>query len=309
MNNKEQHQKAVGNVCERQYSTVDIHGFTEHRRTAAEEKTVCGVCPRHCTLAEGQAGFCRARAAFGGKVQCVSYGKITALALDPIEKKPLARFKSGSMVLSAGSFGCNLDCYFCQNHDISQSGPMPDMQDISPKELAQKAKELENKGNIGLAFTYNEPAVGWEFVRDAAFEAKALGLSNVMVTNGCFAEEVLAQLLPLIDAFNIDLKCFTEEGYKSIGGDLETVKSTIEKAAKSAHVEVTTLVVPALSDGEEDMRRQAEWLSAISPDIPLHISRYFPRWKAAAPPTPLAKLQALEEIAKESLNYVYLGNC
>lgn len=269
----------------------------------------CHVCPYRCAPAEGAYGLCKARVARDGQVVSASYGKITTLALDPTRKKPLAMFRPGGMVLSVGSFGCNLRCDFCQNYGISQAGAAPDMAEMTPQQLCDEAEALVLRGNIGLAFTYNEPAVGWEFVRDASRLAKASGMQNVMVTNGCFCPDILAVLLESVDAFNIDLKCFTGEGYHRLGGDFETVKHTIATAAKRAHVEVTTLVVPGLSDSEADMEAEAAFLAELSPGLPLHITRYFPRWQRDAPATPVEVLHRLADIARRRLNHVFLGNC
>lgn len=231
------------------------------------------------------------------------------MGLDPIEKKPLARYRPGSLILSVGSYGCNLRCPFCQNHAISQCGADEQpWEALSPAQLAQKARQLEGAGNIGLAFTYNEPAVGWEYVRDAAAQAKALGLASVMVTNGCFSLGVMAALAPFIDAWNIDLKCFSEAGYRSIGGELAWVKASIQKAAAAAHLEVTCLVVPGFSDDAAQLEQMAGWLAGISPDIPLHLSRYFPRWQATAPATPIPTMRRLERLAKKHLQHVFMGN-
>lgn len=268
----------------------------------------CNVCPHHCAPAEGGYGLCRARVARDGQVVSANYGQITAMALDPVEKKPLAMFRPGGMVLSVGSFGYNLRCAFCQNHGISQTGAAPGLVQMTPETLCGEAEALIPQGNIGLAFTYNEPAVGWEFVRDASRLAKARGMQSVMVTNGCFCPEILDELLESIDAFNIDLKCFTAQGYRELGGDLETVKATIATAAKRAHVEVTTLVVPGLSDSEADMEAEAAFLAGISPALPLHISRYFPRWQAQQPATPVPVLHRLASIAQAHLDNVFLGN-
>lgn len=269
---------------------------------------VCPVCPRHCRLAEGQRGFCRARAAQNGRVVAQNYGLVTSLALDPIEKKPLARFLPGKTILSVGSYGCNLRCPFCQNHEISQSAG--DAAPLPPEQLVQKALALAPRGNAGLAFTYNEPAVGYEYPRDAGTLAHEAGLVNVMVTNGYFCAEALDELLPVIDAWNIDLKCFTEKGYRALGGGLETVKAAIGRVAASpAHLEVTTLVVPGLSDGEEDMAREAAWLASLSPGIPLHVSRSFPRWQSKKPPPSAEQVRRLADIAKQYLRHVYVGNC
>lgn len=269
---------------------------------------VCPVCPRGCALEEGRAGFCRARVARGGAVVDENYGRLTALALDPIEKKPLARFFPGSRVLSVGSYGCNLRCPFCQNHEISQRAEAGAWRETTPEQLVDEALALRGKGNIGLAYTYNEPGVGFEFVRDTSRLAKQAGLENVMVTNGYMNPGPFGVLLETVDAMNIDLKCFTEEGYRALGGALSPVQQSIRAAAGKIHLEVTTLVVPGLSDGEADMEAQAAWLAALSPEIPLHISRYFPRWNAQTPPTPPGVIHRLVDVAQKYLRHVYTGN-
>ena len=269
---------------------------------------ICPLCPRYCALSEGQTGFCRARKNEGGKIICRSYGQLAALALDPIEKKPLARFCPGSFILSAGLCGCNLRCPFCQNHEISMEDAPTTF--VSPEELVDRALALRGRGNIGLAFTYNEPLIGYEFVRDCARLARSEELKTVLVTNGCFLREPLEALLPDIDAMNIDLKGFTPEYYRWLGGDLDTVKAAIELCASRCHVEVTTLVVPGRNDSEADMDAEAAWLSSLGGDIPLHISRFFPRYRLAdAAPTPVDTVYRLRDIAAEHLKYVYTGNC
>ncbi len=275
----------------------------------SDAKTVCPVCPRHCALAEGGVGFCRARKAENGGVVCAQCGALSALSLDPIEKKPFARFHPGAYILSAGGYGCNMRCAFCQNHEISQCAAPPDARQVAPGALVDEALRLRGQGNIGLAFTYNEPAVTWEYMRDAARLAKPHGLLCAMVTNGYFCDVVLQELDGLIDAFNIDLKCFTDEGYRALGGGLADVQATIAGAARFAHVEVTTLVVPGLSDGEDDMAREAQFLANIDRGIPLHLSRYFPRWQSDVPATDVDRLHKLAAIAREYLAYVYVGNC
>lgn len=278
---------------------------------AAPAPTVtCPFCPRHCRLAEGQLGFCRARVAKNGRVMAENYGRLTSLALDPIEKKPLARFLPGRMILSAGSYGCNLRCPFCQNHEISQSAGEAGTTELSPAALVERALDLVPRGNAGLAFTYNEPAVGWEYLRDAGRLAHEAGLVNVMVTSGFFCQSVLEELLPLVDAYNIDLKCFNEAGYRSLGGRLDTVMATIERvAAAPAHLEVTTLVVPGLSDSEEEMEREAAWLASLDAGIPLHVTRSFPRWQSQQPAPAVEAVHKLADIARRHLEHVYIGNC
>ena len=245
-----------------------------------------------------------------GKIVCESYGRLTALALDPIEKKPLARFFPGSFILSAGSYGCNLNCPFCQNAGISMADATAPTTFVSPEDLVEKALSLRAQGNIGLAFTYNEPLISYEYVRDCARLAHEKGLKTVLVTNGTIEEGPLRALLPLIDAMNIDLKGFTAEIYRTLGGDLATVRRTIGLSVPACHVEVTTLIVPGLSDDPDDMDREAAWLASLDPGIPLHISRFFPRYRLTdRPPTPVETVYALREVAAKHLRYVYTGNC
>lgn len=274
-------------------------------------KTTCTVCPHHCSLSEGQRGLCRARAAENGNITCVNYGKLTALSLDPIEKKPLRRFHPGSSILSAGSFGCNLRCPFCQNCDIAQSGGEKlSVRELSPAGLVEIALNQKAQGNIGVAYTYNEPLVGYEYVRDCAKLAHENGLLNVAVTNGYINAEPLLALLPLLDALNIDLKGFTQRFYSMVGGELETVKTSIALAAAQSHVEVTTLIIPGENDSEDEMEALSAWLASVRPDIPLHVSRFFPRYRMLAkPPTPVETVRRLAEVARGSLRHVYTGNC
>ena len=272
---------------------------------------ICELCFHHCRLEEGQTGFCRARACRDGVMVPLNYGKLTSLALDPIEKKPLRHFHPGSLILSVGSFGCNLRCPFCQNHEISMAGA-PDIQtvEISPERLAEQATELRTRGNIGVAYTYNEPLVSYEYVRDCAELVREQGMVNVLVTNGTIEEGPWRALLPLIDAANIDLKGFTPAWYRRLGGDSETVKRSIALAAERCHVEVTTLLIPGENDSAEEIRALAQWLAAVSQSIPLHLSRFFPQYKMTdRPPTPVEQVYRLAEAAREYLSYVYTGNC
>lgn len=279
----------------------------------------CSVCFRHCHIPEGGLGFCGGRTAKNGKVEAFNYGRITSLALDPIEKKPLARFHPGSLILSAGSFGCNLRCPFCQNYEISWSDEAARFaekaESLQPEELVEIAEATKNRGNIGIAFTYNEPLIGYEFIRDTARFAKEKDLKTVIVTNGTAELLVLEELKPYIDAMNIDLKGFTDNYYtKTLGGDRQQVMAFIEAAAAICHVELTTLIVPGENDSDEEMRELSRWVSCLKEpdgeDIPLHISRFFPRFhmqdRAA---TPVRTVYHLAEVARESLDYVYTGNC
>jgi pyruvate formate lyase activating enzyme len=183
-------------------------------------------------------------------------------------------------------------------------------EEVTIDEVVLKAKMLESRGNIGIAYTYNEPLIGFEFVRDCAKAAKAQGLKNIVVTNGYINEEPFIELLPYIDAFNIDLKGFSEELYHKLRGDLPTVKRTIESAAKVCHVEVTTLIIPRENDSEEEMVDLSGWLASIRPDIPLHISRFFPRWKMQdREATSVQLVYHLANVARRKLKYVHEGNC
>ena len=274
-------------------------------------RTVCGVCMHRCSLEPGQKGFCRARINDGGRIVCENYGRIASMALDPIEKKPLRRFRPGSLILSVGSYGCNLSCPFCQNHEIS----MADRQSvesaaISPQDLADEALRWKERGNAGVAFTYNEPLVGWEFVRDTAVLVKEYGMDNVLVTNGCAALPVLEALLPFTDAMNIDLKGFDEAYYRKLGGSLATVKSFIARAAAGCHVELTTLIVPGENDDPAMMEEEAKWIASVDPGIPLHVTRFFPRYRMQErTPTDVESVYRLAEAAGRYLDYVYVGNC
>ena len=276
-------------------------------------KTICQVCIHHCALEPGQTGLCGARKNEGGEILCENYGQITSLALDPIEKKPLRDFHQGSMILSVGSYGCNLRCPFCQNHEISMAGrETSDAEYVSPGQLADMAliwKKQKKAGNIGVAYTYNEPLVGWEFVRDTALLVREYGMLNVLVTNGTASQKVLEELLPLIDAMNIDLKGFREEYYRKLGGDLETVKAFIARAVENCHVELTTLIVPGENDSPEDMEAQAKWISGLCPQIPLHITRFFPQYHMRdKEATDVGQLYRLARTAGKYLEKVYVGN-
>nr|WP_035801153.1 AmmeMemoRadiSam system radical SAM enzyme [Butyrivibrio sp. FCS014] len=278
----------------------------------------CDVCHNECNLEEGVVGLCRARKYENGGFKCVNYGLVTSIALDPIEKKPLNRFFPGSNIISVGSFGCNLRCPFCQNHEISYGfGQEYNMgyRYISAEELADIAKEYSDRGNIGVAFTYNEPLIGYEYVIDASKEVHKAGMKTVLVSNGCVSERVRDLVLPHIDAMNIDLKGFTDAYYSDVlRGNRRLVMSFIEAAAAICHVEVTTLVVPGFNDSEREMEQIASWLAGLNrgrgkENVALHISRYFPRFKMDVPATDVRLVYRLADVARKHLDYVYEGNC
>jgi pyruvate formate lyase activating enzyme len=268
---------------------------------------VCPICPHRCSLSDGQVGFCRARQNTEGMIRCINYGQITSIALDPIEKKPLRCFFPGSRILSVGSFGCNLRCPFCQNHEISMADAQSSFTAYySPEKLVETAIRYRSDGNIGIAFTYNEPLIGYEYVADTARLARKNDLETVLVTNGYINEAPLLDLLPSIRALNIDLKSFSKSFYTRIGGDLETVKRTIEIASKHSHVEGTTLIIPGENDSEDEMRSLSCWLAGIDPDIPYHITRFYPRYKMTDRHSPDEKwMERLKNIALESLRRVF----
>ena len=282
---------------------------------------VCEVCFRHCDIKEGMTGFCGVRICREGKVTDGGYGRITSLALDPIEKKPLQRFCPGSMILSVGSYGCNLRCPFCQNYEISWSEKAFQMTEkaeyLSPAGLAELAEQCRSRGNIGAAFTYNEPLTGYEYVRDAAKIIHEKGMKNVLVTNGTATLPVLQELLPYIDAMNIDLKGFTDRYYTEVlHGNRQMVMDFIAEAAKHCHVELTTLIVPGENDTPEEMRQLTSWVASLEAkggsgaEIPLHISRFFPRFHMMdRQATEVSQVYRLAETAREKLKYVYTGNC
>ena len=268
----------------------------------------CAVCFHRCELAEGKTGYCGTRTVRDGKVTSLNYGEITGLALDPIEKKPLAMFYPGSRILSLGSWGCSMRCPWCQNDHISRRRVSSVR--LAPEQIISRALELIPRGNVGIAYTYNEPLTMPEFIRDTAFPAHEAGLKNVLVSNGMAAPEFLAELLPAIDALNIDLKTIRPEQYARIGGDLDTVLENIRLASQTAHVEVTALIVPGFNDSEDEMRLLAETLAGISPEIPLHVTRFFPAGEMTdTPPTPVSTVYHLADTARLILPHVFTGNC
>jgi len=279
----------------------------KYYRKESENRTQCLLCPKFCSLGEGQKGFCRVRKNEGGKIYALNYGQISSYGLDPIEKKPLHQFFPGKDIFSIGTYGCNLGCGFCQNWQIAHGDPKT--LSMSPEELVATVKREGGQSNIGIAYTYSEPLMWYEYVLDVAKEAQTKGLKNVLVTNGFINEEPLKELLPYIDAFNIDVKGFTADYYHEVcKGDLAPVLRTVEIAAQKSHVEVTTLLIPGLNDSEAELEQLVDWLSGIDKNIPLHLSRYFPNYKMKNEATPIETMKRAQEQARVKLRNVYLGN-
>ena len=290
---------------------------------SGSEAVTCAVCSRHCRLAPGALGACRARRNAGGEVVPEAYGRVTSLALDPVEKKPLARWRPGGYLVSAGSYGCNLACPFCQNHRISQAGEKDvGWRELPPERLVELTAEAAARDPrvVGIAHTYNEPLVTWEYVRDTALLARERGLATVLVSNGCAEQGVIDQIAPLVDAANIDLKGFSPALYDACGappGALDAVRATIERLfdEPSCHLEVTTLVVPGMNDSEDEVEAMATWLTSLgggrgAEGITYHVTRFFGRWRmASAAPTPVPVVRRLADVARRHLAHVRVGNC
>ena len=275
---------------------------------STESKEIrCDLCPHHCKIKENSTGKCGARVNIDGELFADSYGKVTSIALDPIEKKPLYHFYRGKKIVSIGGYGCNFHCRFCQNYSISKEYQNAKTEYLTPEIILNVALQAVPDGNIGVAYTYNEPLIGYEYVSDCSALIKQAGLMNVLVTNGFINREPLEALLPLIDAMNVDIKGYHSGTYNKVGGTLEVVFSTVEMSYASCHVEVTTLVLP--DENEEDIEEIARWLSALDKNIPYHLSRSFPRYKyknnQATPPETMYKLR---DIAQKYLSNVYIGN-
>jgi pyruvate formate lyase activating enzyme len=269
-----------------------------------DSKIRCMLCPHHCVLKPGETGLCFGRKNIDGKLMAVNYCLTTSLAVDPIEKKPLYHFYPGTDIVSIAPNGCNLRCPFCQNAEISQE-QIP-TREITPEDLVSMCRKYSA---IGVAYTYSEPLIWYEFLIDAGTAILKAGFRNVLVTNGMIEEAPLKQLLPLIDAMNIDLKSIREDFYrKVVKGDLKTVLRTIRLAHQACHIELTNLLITGVNDSNEDIHALVDWISDLDRSIPLHFSRYFPHYKMSNPPTPQERLEYAYTTAKEKLEYVYVGN-
>jgi len=266
----------------------------------------CLLCPIGCRLEEGEDGLCGTRGNVGGAMVAKQYGRLVSAAVDPIEKKPLYHFLPGHPILSVAARGCNLHCQFCQNWNISQTVHGP-ASDVTPEQIVADAQRVDS---VGIAYTYSEPLVWYEFLRDTAALAHQAGLKNVIVSNGFLNPDPLEELLPLIDAANIDLKSMDDDFYKKIcKARLAPVLNTIRIFKKQGvHLEVTNLVIPGHNDADDQIMRLVDFIASVDSDIPLHFSAYCPSYKFSAPPTPPQTLLRAKRIAQRKLRFIYLGN-
>lgn len=269
------------------------------------DKVRCELCPHYCLIDEGKAGRCHVRVNKDGVLYSLNYGKAASVALDPVEKKPLYHFHPGKPILSIGTNGCNFSCKFCQNWELAEAKSPTN--DIKPADVPALAKRGRS---FGVAYTYNEPFVWYEFVLDTARLCHALGLKNVLVTNGFVNSEPLEELLPYIDALNIDIKSLRQDFHDELtGGKVEPVLETCRRAARGTHVEITNLVIPGYNDTPDQFEELAAWIAEnLGKDTPTHLSAYFPRHRLHAPPTPAKTLLAAKAVFDQYLHYVYLGN-
>jgi len=268
--------------------------------------TECLLCPHNCTLKDGKNGICGTRENRDGKLYTAIYGEVTSAAMDPIEKKPLYHFYPGSKIFSIGTKGCNLSCPFCQNWSISQSLSSASKY-YSPDEIVKTAVA---NGSVGIAYTYSEPIIWFEFVKDTGLLAKENGLKNVLVTNGFVNQAPLEEMMEFIDAMNIDFKCHNSNTYSRIlKGGLDPVKDTIKTAYKrGCFIEITTLIVPKVNDNINELMKIAEFISSIDKRIPWHLSRYYPSYKYNESATDIDFISKVWESATEILDYVFTGN-
>lgn len=271
----------------------------------------CQLCPHFCRIRNERLGICNTRLNRNGVLESVQWGVIASSGLDPIEKKPLYHFHPGKMIYSIGGFGCNLSCLFCQNFEISQYVPhnIDKLRIVPSNELVQKVKIHRN--SIGIAYTYNEPTVWFEYVEETANEAKKEGLLNAMVSNGFINPKPLDSLLHLIDAFNIDLKAFNDDFYRKISrGNLQSVLRTLKSIRTSGkHLEISFLVIPNLNDNLDEATQMFQWIAGeLGEQTVLHINAYHPAYLLNNQATKPETLQTLYNLAKDKLHYVYIGN-
>ncbi len=266
----------------------------------------CGLCVHRCTIPPGGTGVCGVRGYTEQGFVSPYLGRFCSQAVDPIEKKPLYHWQPGTRIFSLGSLGCNMRCPFCQNHSIAHPARELPLASLSPRELVDTVRKL---GLASVAYTYNEPALQAEYILEAAPLLREAGIATVLVTNGMFSAEVCSELIPWVAAANVDVKTFNKAAYAKLGGSLAQVRETVASLVRGGvHVEATILVVPGISDSPEEFTELTEWLAGVSPDIPLHISRYFPAHQWKAPATPVELLRGFAAIAETRLRHVHLGN-
>ncbi|MBN2521415.1 MAG: AmmeMemoRadiSam system radical SAM enzyme [Bacteroidales bacterium] len=276
-----------------------------------ENEVICELCPHNCRIKEGKAGTCRVRVNKKGILYTETYGVVSAIHVDPIEKKPLYHFYPSSNILSIGTIGCNFRCRFCQNSDISQvsKNDFPYLKPYYTEDIVKLA--LREKQNLGIAYTYNEPTIFYEYMLEIAREASANNLKNVIVSNGYINLKPLEELIEYIDAFNIDLKAFNNDFYKKYsGGTIEPVKDTLKFIkSRKKHLEITNLLIPTLNDDENEFEEMVKWIAnELGENTVFHISRYFPRHKMNIEATPIHLLETFFQIAKKHLHHVFIGN-
>jgi len=269
------------------------------------DKVQCELCPQVCVIKPGGKGICINRGNIGGRLRPLIYGQVAAIHMDPIEKKPLYHFCPGSQILSVGFIGCNFHCPFCQNYSLVE-GDAP-LDDVTIDELVSAARKNRS---VGIAFTYNEPLVNFEWVMECAMAFRKAGMRTTAVTNGYLNPEPFREMVDYIDAFNIDLKYSSDENYRTYSGAKkpQVIRDNIKLAHEKSHVEVTHLIVTGINDDEAAFKNLVEQMAQISAYIPLHISRYHPMYKYHKPATSLEFLERAYNIAREKLKFVYLGN-
>jgi pyruvate formate lyase activating enzyme len=304
---------------------TDSHEYQDYYEALYYEKlddgkVRCRLCPQLCLIGKGETGFCFIRKNIDGALYAMMYGHVSSAQLDPIEKKPFYNFHPGSTVYSIGGIGCNLRCSWCQNWTISQPRDyQPGItieeaineltEPMTSKKVIELASNYRRRGCIGVAYTYNEPFIWYEFMRDTAKAAKADGMVNALVTNGYVMPEPLADILPYVDAMNIDIKGMSESFYRRLHAHLGPVLKTAKTAKEQCHVEITNLVIPGLNDSPEDFEKLVDWIAdSLGRDTPLHFSRYLPRFEETRQSTDVETLKMAESIARKKLDYVYLGN-
>ena len=278
-----------------------------------KKSIICNLCPHNCRLSDGKIGVCRVRQNISGKLYTHTYGKFLSVNMDPIEKKPLYHFYPGSNILSVGTAGCNFRCLHCQNWEISQSGVggknfnEERFTELSSGDVLRLAK---THNSTGIAYTYNEPLINYEWTLETAEVFHSQGLKNVLVTNGYINEPPWTEILKWTDAANIDVKSFCDKFYRKVcGGQLEPVLRSVEIMHKAdKHIELTYLIIPGENDTTEEIKKFVDWVAIIDDRIPVHFSRYTPHYRSSAPATPLETMETARKTAMEKLKFVYLGN-